>query len=905
MIFDAPFVIDQVVLYPDDVDNGRFYYLPLAPRLAWNDDLPALSLLKYRGQPADSNTGGLLTFDVDLMVADEVLTAVKATLQKQHTVTSLVPVPPEGGLVRLSLFERTVQARPAGFGANRATFTLPLSAKETTLVEGALFGTKFLPFHLVWQQPFLLLRPAHRFQLIADWNRVYTAVKTRFNMGLVFLQLEISDLVSSLIETGAVQVIYETFTTDEEANSEKRTAFEQLKNSLLANFFEPMPQRSLEDDGSAPLLGFTRKRIELNQLDNRQTNLDMNEAQVILKEVYPQGLLTSLRAFPSLKAQVVTLIELDDAFFQTRHLTLTLQADFAGDGIERIEVELAYGSDKKMALFTAVSSPTTTVRWSAQVEQDRLVRPVTLQYTVYFANGRYQINSLTSQPEVEESNHHTINPQALYSLRTVPIVVSADYPWQRYQKIQLQLGDGHFFTLAEDNRSASWRQFLLPQSDTTFRQQIRHIGNGDTTDISLPWQEADGVVFITSPLSQMRTIRLVPQVDWAIYQEAIVELIYKDSANGLFDHQSIILTEAKTAVFQTPIKDPTQQLVAYTVRFVTHSGNIEQMPASTTTASLLLITPRMKGQRTITLTVNSADFTTFAIKQLRLNVLHHDETAGLKTEKQLVLLPAPANSATFTFEFMKERSVVVEPVFEYENGRFGTAASQSSQADSLTIQGQPLANFLNKTIHIDAEQIDWHIYKSVALTLAYEGEHLADITCTPEDTQHTVAITLSQETNTQFHYRAEAKVNSDRRRAYGSKVHWPSDDEDVWQSADVGALTLQLPDDVALAAQHNQLLVKVNAGQLDAEALEVRIAYPRTSFKKVRLSDEGQGVFLQELVEENGRFQTQYQWRATYKTDHNTHYHPGPSQRDAQPSQETHLNLEQLFTITSEANPPQ
>ena len=120
MLFLNPpyYVLDGHTLLPDHADPGLYYVIPPAPRLTVNEHgLPALSLVQFLGGSARRLEGGLLTFTVELPVADDMLRRLEARLAAKLNAADnlrVVPVMWSDGVVELvALGAASAAAAPA------------------------------------------------------------------------------------------------------------------------------------------------------------------------------------------------------------------------------------------------------------------------------------------------------------------------------------------------------------------------------------------------------------------------------------------------------------------------------------------------------------------------------------------------------------------------------------------------------------------------------------------------------------------------------------------------------------------------------------------------------------------------------------------------------------------------
>ena len=164
---ESPYlIIEGLTILRDHANMQQFHYFPNAPRLAQNPDAsPSFLFLKYREDlsklPEGAEPGGgLLTFDVDLRVDDDTLDTARRQIKRELKLEDeplLAPLDYRRGRTRLVFLdfddtdigdsERQEEeprfvvtadyaASPSLYGDNRATFSVQLSARGATLLEG-------------------------------------------------------------------------------------------------------------------------------------------------------------------------------------------------------------------------------------------------------------------------------------------------------------------------------------------------------------------------------------------------------------------------------------------------------------------------------------------------------------------------------------------------------------------------------------------------------------------------------------------------------------------------------------------------------------------------------------------------------------------------------------------------
>ena len=409
-----------------------------------NVSLPQLQLIEYTGS---AGTGGFLNFDVNIGMSDQLRAEVASEVQNQLSLSGtpvLSPVTFVDGTVKLVMlgaqsadpppppgsgpsapaptapapppgtpqFVLKIQnaAKPALYGENQATFSVQLDQYGATILQQALQG-QMAPIAVIYSLQFLGLRPAFKVNMTVDWNRVQTYLDQSYSGGFLFFSSQIEKTVDKLIEDQAIQITVDTFVTDPDlgtgASSDRDRAVAECYELIKTNFFEsslqpPQPGdkdsfgttfRNIADiavtGGLSSLASFSYKKTDLSRTDNKSLNFSVTERTAVLRTIYPQGHLAGL--LQEIKDQGIGLdqfvlkVDLDNPFFQRRKVTVLSHADFDGDSIASINVDLTYnGIVKSVGLSNNTTQ--TEVDWTSLLADGQMVRPVTYTYTVVFKN---------------------------------------------------------------------------------------------------------------------------------------------------------------------------------------------------------------------------------------------------------------------------------------------------------------------------------------------------------------------------------------------------------------------------------------------------------------------------------------------------------------------------------------
>ena len=719
------FIIDGVSIFPDHADRLQFYYLPMMPRLSTSKDasgadMPVIQLIEYAGA---AGTGGFINFDVNIGIDPDALANIAQKLQQQAHLDDrprLSPVTFIDGSVRLLIlgaespdpapaphaaatptpaagagtprFVIKVQSatKPALYGDNQATFSVQLDQYGATILEQALQG-QMVPIAVIYALDFVALRPAFNVHLHVDWDRVQTYLDQSFHSGILFMSTDIEKEVDKLIENRVITIDVDTFVTDADGGKnsaeDRDRAVAEVYDMIKNTFFESsLPPPNLgQPDGWDRALGayksvsemaltggwsnvasFSKKQVDLSHTDKKVLDVNISERTSVQRTIYPQGHLAGVLGTLSKTGlgidRFVLKVDLDNPWFQRRRVNVVSHADFDGDAIDSIDVDLTYEGDVKSVSLTK-ASPQATVEWSSRLEGGRMKRAVDWTMTVNFsgADTTQRPAQMVSAPTTEIGDTLAIQPRGtLYAISTVPI--RADIlPWDRYpsvevacryddadNKIHLQASA----VLTKQNNEVNWSLFLRDPGRRSFTYRLVYALAAGTTSAT-PWLTTDaGKIDVTDPFPAKSTLVVIPAIDWSAVSQVLVHLAYPNADTPVVQ-QNYIFTQA-TANPQTFVadrQDPTQTSIWYEARIIGRNGVVWTVPGSVTTDGFLTIQPGMKGHQIVTVRPQQVDFAGAHVIDVDVELRYVDARNNLN-EAARVRLVAPTDIQRFAYDYL-------------------------------------------------------------------------------------------------------------------------------------------------------------------------------------------------------------------------------------------------------------
>lgn len=749
------YIINGITVLPDHADPRQFYYLPAVPRIARradsasNEDVPQLQLLKYRGS---AGSGGFLNLDVHLGLTEEELSALRSEVERREELDApprLAPVPLVDGSVRMMLFGTTSgdgepdsgggaadesefviridqPAKPALYGQNQAAFSVRLGQAGVTAIEEALQG-EMSPIGIVYSLDYLALRPAYTVQVHADWERVYEHVHRHFGVDSVFSSVEIDERVDELIEERVIQIDVDTFVPEDTASSDlierRDRAINEVREMVTDAFFKPSIKPVDDEEepsgwekatsalervvamgatgGLSALGSFQLKKVDYERIDKKRLDVSMRERTTVRRSIHPQGHLAGL--FRVLRDEGLELdrfvrsVTLDDPWFQRRTVEVISRSSFETDGIQSIQVDLAYGDETKDVLLEA-SDDRKIVEWASLVEEGRMVDEVSYEYTVRFhgrEDGGDRPVTLASETHTETGQKAEVDTRELYGIEQVPIV-ALDFPWDEYPHVQVDLryddpeNDVHrrdSVLLSEDTPETTWTLFLLDreQRDFQYRLTCRAV---DHEDEVTPWTTAEANrITIRDPFPKERTLTVVVACPWEEIQNVFVDLRYRDEENDIREEQSLTFAQEDAAPkqFSADLADPDRRLVDYKATVVYRDGRIRRIPPSNTLENRIILTPSTLGHRIVRVRPEEASFTANGLGTMEVAIRYENSEADLARQESYAFDSAEA-AAQFEYEFLEgEEQYEYRVKYLYSNGLSKSTDWEEEDAPNLVV----------------------------------------------------------------------------------------------------------------------------------------------------------------------------------------------------------------------------
>ncbi len=578
--------------------------------------------------------------------------------------------------------------KPALYGDNQATFSVQLDQYGATVLEAALQG-EMAPVAVIYSLQFLGLRPAFHVQLTADWNRVQTYLDTQYGGGFLFVSSDIEKTVDKLIEDQVINIQVSSYTTDSDLGatgvSDRDRAVSECYELVKNNFFQSSlapPDPNKPDDwdkftstvknlsdialaGPLGQAGYSYKHIDLSQTDQKSLDFNLTEQTAVLRTIFPQGhlngLLSELKPGTGL-GQFVVKVDLDNPYFQRRTVNVVTHADFAGDSIASIDVNLTYnGSVQSVSLTGAASQG--SCNWSSVLSNGQMQRPVSYTYTVNFMNvdTTQRPNKLTSAPQTVTGDVLDIEPRGdVYGVTVIP-VRAFGFPWDRYPSVEVEcryvdaknaINEQPSAIMTSANPEVDWPLFMCDPSLRSFQYRLTYSLVSGGTSVS-PWVTTSASkIDVVDPFPSKLTLNVIAALDWTQFQEALVFVAYPSKSNPAVQ-QTYTLTASNAAAppFTVDRQDPTQNLIYYEAQLVHTNGQIWTIPGSVTSDQYLMLQNNMKGHQILSIAPQQVDFTASQIGQIVVGIRYVDATNAIDLSESVTLATA-ADVRSFAYDYV-------------------------------------------------------------------------------------------------------------------------------------------------------------------------------------------------------------------------------------------------------------
>ena len=770
---------EGVTLLGDFHNPRQFYCFPNRPHLAVDDGRPAIRfiVLKEAQDELDENeedVAGFLVFDTSLAWPQETLDKVARKLKEDLDLEDdpiIAPLPFKSGSVQLTFLDRSTPlppepgeetARsdddeggtppeepvadmeqpwvpflkssgvPSLYGENRAIFSVMLNRKATKLLYGAFEG--FMPAGVLYNLNFVGMQRAFNVRVEADWERAYHFVQEQFKMDLFFYSHQTDDIIERLEEAKIVKIEASLEGVGEESmEAEFNDVREQLQELVLKTFFEPTVNPDKEEqsgfqetsDGiiesarklrnlGFPNAGYMRREVDIN--DVKSISVDYTVSRAVERSIHPQAhLALFFEDFNIKREDIVTVVDGNDALWNTASFDAALNADFDGDGIHSVALDVQYtkvlnvGADVAVdpdALWSFLFDPQVNrIKREAWYNPD-IGNNFFYRYTVFFKPGALpgRDNSLSSGWRRQDSQLVVLSPHELYEKRELEVQAVAGFPFDRYPQVWVHV--------AYEDVETGWKledSDLLSAGKPGFKFAFRRradatpMVNYRFTYLRAGGEEVEGawlstgsdLVLVDDPVPDRLKVRVLVAGDRSKIANLLVDLKYEDLEHGLLETGSIILDSSnisKVHEWTVPLADPSKRRYSYNQTLIDTDGNVTFTDWQQSEKPTLTVGQVFVMQLEVQPELVGPPLPTNRVDAVKLRLRYQDEPHGVNLETER-LFRTPGKSAPWQIQLKdaQARDYNYEVVYVMKNGFERTLGGRSSRDNFLMLSSVPPA----------------------------------------------------------------------------------------------------------------------------------------------------------------------------------------------------------------------
>jgi hypothetical protein len=697
------FMYEGVPVVPDYDDPRQFYYFPNRPHLAVDEqNRPAIRFLIYKEnldeiKPEEEHAAGFLVFDTSLAWPEQTLSKVAKKIQQDRNLDEparLAPLLYKKGTCRLVFLDRSTpkpddkpeepatgdtppppekwvtfletSGVPSLYGENRAIFSAVLTKKATALLFGAFEG--FVPAGVIYDLDFVGMQRAFNVHVTADWEQVYHHFQEGTSIDVFFFSSQVEKIVDDLIDKKVIKFEASLEGVGDEAmEGEFNAVRKELQQFVLDKFFKPQPNPNKPDDhpvtdtlvdfardlrnlGSPISAGYTRRELDMTEI--RTIDIDYTVSRAVERKIAPQAHISLFfEDFNLTRDQVVTVVNGSDDFWKEVEFNVAANADFDGDGLFGVNVDVSYGADDPedpdaetwSFLLDKGKTQVKKAAWFAP----EVGHQYHYRYDVVFSPAAVPgpDQPLKSGWRQDSGNVVVVTPRELYHKRRIEAQMVQKFPYEVYPQVHVQIRyadpqtgwrheDGGLLDAKEPRRVFTFRTRRDAPADVEYRlTYLRASG-----PIETPWKtSAAELVLVPDPRPLFRVHVLVAG-DRSKIQELIVDFRYEDPDNEVFETGMLRINQTTmndAHEWSFPPADPRKHRYSYSQTLLDTDGNIITtgwlQGEKNTVAVGVLYVKRWDVQPELV----GPPLSDNGVEAVKLSLRYHDEANDYSAEKEI------------------------------------------------------------------------------------------------------------------------------------------------------------------------------------------------------------------------------------------------------------------------------
>ncbi len=757
---------EDVQIFSDFHDPLQFYYVPAAPHLATDEmGRPAIRFIAFKQnldelEADDEEAVGVLVFDTSLGWPEQTLESVRQKLRQELELDSeprLVPLPYRDGTVQLTFLDRKTASPidpddenngntsseeadeteqqwvpflessgiPSLYGENRAIFSAMLSKKATQLLFGAFEG--FIPAGVVYNLTYGGMQRAFRVDVQADWETIYHHLNKSWNVDLVFVNVNTSDILDELEETQLITISSEVNALDDPSIvEEERAVREELQKFILDTFFEPITNPEQQDVGTGiseglstarsiinmihhwPTVGYRRVELDVTRLKTLAIDYTVNQA--VERRIAPQAHLSMFfEDFNITRDDIVTVVEGDDEFWQTVEFDLAVNANFADHGIHSVVMDVMYGDgdpeefdDFWSFLFDAEKDRAKRRAWYAP----EIGHNFKYRYTINFLPDALPSPAHVLDSGWREHDSHllVVSPAELYQARSINVAFGPNFPFDFFPQTVVKTryvdqDSGWVYeesSILSQQKQAATYDFRVPASASReLLYQVTYLGaDGDIIEPPAhEWRSTtDDTILVENPLDDF-TITLVIGGDRTKIANLIVDLKYEDLEHSIIESTSIFINQAninERHSWNVPRRNPNLVRYQYSQTLVTVDGNVTYTGWQQSEAPTLIVGEVFAMMMNVHPEFIGPLLAENNVERIRLRLLYEDAQNDHQLENEMIFA-GPGKGATWQLQLKDANARHYQYTIDYimENGFTRTVGPIASRDNFLILSTVP------------------------------------------------------------------------------------------------------------------------------------------------------------------------------------------------------------------------
>lgn len=366
-------------------------------------------------------------------------------------------------------------------------------------------------------------------------------------------------------------------------------------------------------------------RYRVRKTHNEATmglSIELSQRQVVEWPMVAQATLQTF--FRDMSADEISAfareLRLDDPMFQTLDLTVRALADFEGEPISFVTVEVRYEGVTESFTFDQENPGAQTWRPSL-VDGKR-------RYASRWRVG-YDGHEATPWTEWERGTARDLNVAITDPGKLEVQVVSGsiDFDVVKNVTVTLTYADpeqgieplSHVVRLDAATPSGTWmRRLFKPVTQAIEAKTQFHLVDGKTIDGDA-MSTRSGQLVVNTPLIDVLDVALVPSGDWSEVSMVVVQLEYKDAQGRVFDKQLQFSAMDQFATWKVLLQDPNRRTFRHKALIVYKTGERDDQPWQTATGDQA-IPIHVPGVPKLVVNVasNLVDFTKVSVVKITL-----------------------------------------------------------------------------------------------------------------------------------------------------------------------------------------------------------------------------------------------------------------------------------------------